>query len=65
MQGKIRNEFLTAGVETQCQHCGQSLHLAVDSSMNISVAEAGAYPWVFMPDMDWEHFTERTIIDAY
>ncbi len=65
MQGKIRKEYLAAEVETKCQHCGQSLHLTVDSSMKISVAEAGADPWVFMPDMDWEHFTERTIIDAY
>jgi hypothetical protein len=65
VQGKIRNVFLTAEVETKCHHCGQSLHLAVDSEMQIAVAEKGADPWVFMPDMDWEHFTERTIIDAY
>jgi hypothetical protein len=65
VQGKIRNETLVVEVETQCHHCGQSLHLTVDSSMQISVQEAGADPWVFMPDMDWEHFTERTIIDVY
>jgi hypothetical protein len=52
-------------VETKCHHCGQSLHLNVDSSMQITVQEQVAEPWVFMPDMDWEHFAERTIIDAY
>ena len=56
---------MTTEVESECHHCGQSLRLTVDSSMKISVQETGAEPWVFMPDMDWEHFTERTIIDAY
>ena len=65
MQGKIRNEVLVVEVETKCHHCGQSLHLRVDSNMQIAVHEQAAEPWVFMPDMDWDHFTERTIIDAY
>jgi hypothetical protein len=33
--------------------------------MNVSVREQGAVPLVFMPDVDWDHFSERTIIDAY
>jgi hypothetical protein len=65
VQGKIRQVYLSAEVETKCHHCGQNLHLNVDSSMQIVVQEQGAEPWVFMPDMDWDHFAERTIIDAY
>ena len=65
MQGKIRNEYVVAEVETKCRHCDQTMHMTVDSNLRISVGEAGAAPWVFMPDVDWEHFAERTIIDAY
>jgi hypothetical protein len=52
-------------VHSECKHCGQALHITVDSNMQVTVGEAEAAPWVFMPDMDWEHFSERTIIDAY
>lgn len=49
----------------KCSHCDQGMHLSIDSNLRIAVREEGAAPWVFMPDMDWEHFAERTIIDAY
>jgi hypothetical protein len=65
VEGKIRNEQLQVEVETKCSHCGRMMHLSVDSDLRMAVHEEGAAPWVFMPDMDWEHFTERTIIDAY
>jgi hypothetical protein len=65
VEGKLRNEYLLVEVHTQCSHCGQVMHITVDSSMHVTVCETDAAPWVFMPDMDWEHFTERTIIDAY
>jgi hypothetical protein len=65
VEGKLRNEYLMAEVHSECKHCGQALHITVDSSMHVTVCEGDAAPWVFMPDMDWEHFSERTIIDAY
>jgi hypothetical protein len=33
--------------------------------MKVSVREQEAAPLVFIPDVDWDHFTDRTIIDAY
>jgi hypothetical protein len=33
--------------------------------MAIDVDSAGAEPLVFLPQVDWETFTERTIIDTY
>jgi len=33
--------------------------------MQVSVRESGANPLVFIPDIDWENFTEKTIIDSY
>jgi hypothetical protein len=39
--------------------------ISIDSNMRVSVREAQAAPLVFMPDVDWAHFTGRTIIDSY
>ncbi len=65
MEGKLQNILITIVIETKCSHCDQSLHITVDSNMNVSVREQGAAPLVFIPDVDWDHFSERTIIDAY
>jgi hypothetical protein len=56
---------VAAEIETQCRHCGAPLHIALDSALQVSVREADAKPLVFMPDVDWKKFSERTIIDAY
>ena len=65
MQGRLKNKFVSVEIETKCQHCDQILHINLDSSMQVSVRETGAAPLVFMPDVDWTAFTERTIIDSY
>ncbi len=41
------------------------IHMTVDSDLRISVHEDEAIPLVFMPDIDWINFAERTIIDSY
>ncbi len=41
------------------------MHFTADSDMRISTPEADATPLVFMPDIDWGNFGERTIIDSY
>jgi hypothetical protein len=33
--------------------------------MRVSVREDQAAPLVFMPDVDWASFAQRTIIDSY
>jgi hypothetical protein len=65
VQGQLRNEFVSVEIETRCQHCDQPLHITTDSKMQVSVREKDAAPFVFMPDVDWDHFAERTIIDSY
>jgi hypothetical protein len=52
-------------IETQCRHCGAPLHIALDGALAASVRETGARPLVFTPDVDWQTFSDRTIIDAY
>jgi hypothetical protein len=41
------------------------MHITADSDMHVSVREEEASPLMFSPDVDWEHFAERTIIDSY
>ncbi len=65
MQGRLRDEPVAVEIETVCRHCEQVLHVTIDSQMRVAVQEADAAPLVFMPDVDWSHFAERTIIDAY
>ncbi len=65
MQGRLRNESLSVEIETTCRHCDQIIHMTVDSDLRISVREDEAIPLVFMPDIDWTNFAERTIIDSY
>jgi hypothetical protein len=65
VQGQLRKEYVSVEVETSCKHCGQVLHLTIDSNMQVSVHEKEAHPLVFVPDVDWNNFTGQTIIDAY
>ena len=52
-------------LETRCEHCNLEMHLTIDSEMRVSIRESGADPLVFLPDIDWHSFSERTIIDSY
>lgn len=65
VQGQLRNEKLTVEIETACVHCGQPLHISVNSDIQWSVREQDAAPLLFEPDVDWAHFSDATIIDAY
>jgi len=65
VQGRLRDERLSVEIETECAHCGQGLHLTLDSELNRSIKESEANPLVFMPDVDWEHLTGPNIIDDY
>ena len=65
VQGQLRKEYVSIEVETKCKHCDQPLHFTIDSNMQVSVRESDAHPLVFMPDIDWNHFSEATIIDSY
>jgi len=65
VQGQLRKEYVSIEIETTCKHCNQGLHFTIDSNMRVAVRELGANPLMFMPDVDWDHFAEQTIIDSY
>ena len=65
MQGQLRTETLTFGIETECAHCKQPLHLEMDGDLNCSVVEDGAEPLVFVPMVDFDKLEDPSIIDAF
>ncbi|NIV33241.1 MAG: hypothetical protein GWN58_28490, partial [Anaerolineae bacterium] len=51
-------EPLTIVVTTRCAHCGQPLHLEIDSELNFRVMEDGAEPLVFVPMVDFSELED-------
>ena len=65
MQGRLRDEYLSVEVETECGQCGRTIQFTLDSKLNFQVKSAGAQPLVFEPHLDWETFTEPNIVHAF
>jgi hypothetical protein len=65
VQGQLQKQYISVEIETKCKHCDLVMHINIDSELRVSVREDGAVPLVFMPDIDWDNFAERTIIDSY
>ena len=65
VQGRLRGKPLSIVAKTECAHCGQSLHIEIDSEMRCRVEEQGADPWIFVPDVDFSKLTEPSITDVF
>ena len=52
-------------IESECGHCGQPLHIEIDSDLAWRVAEDGAEPLVYVPLVDLQNLTEPSIIDCF
>jgi hypothetical protein len=65
VQGQLRAEPLSFVISTECAHCGQPLHLEMDSELNYRVVEPGADPLVFVPLVDFDKLDDPSIIDAF
>ena len=65
MQGQLRQEKLTASIQTDCGHCHAPLHLEVDSDLNFRVLEPLAAPLVFVPRVNFQKLDDPSIIDAF
>ncbi len=65
VQGQLRNEKLSARIETECAHCHQPLRLEIDSDLKIKSVEPGAQPLVFAPLVDFGALQDHSIIDAF
>ena len=65
VQGQLRRESLTFSIGTDCAHCGQPLHIEMDSELRCSVLEQDAAPLVFAPMVDFDRLEDPSIIDAF
>lgn len=65
MQGRLRDEYLTVKIETQCSESHKPIHITLDSDLKVISQTNDAQPLVFLPDVDWANFSEATILDAY
>jgi hypothetical protein len=41
------------------------MRMTLDSDVKLSAVDEGAEPLVFMPQIDWAHFSGPNIIDVY
>ena len=65
VQGQLRNEHLSAHIETECAHCRQPLRLEIDSNLTIKSIEPDTEPLVFAPLVNFETLKDPSIIDAF
>ena len=64
MQGRLRNEELTAAIDSECAHCGVPIRLEVDSNLDYRVRSDGAAPLVCTPFVNVAELTP-SIIDGF
>jgi hypothetical protein len=65
VQGRLRGQYLAVTVETSCAHCGEAMHIEIDSELKYRVRERGARPLMFEPSVDWDSFEQPNILHAY
>jgi hypothetical protein len=65
VQGGLTQIPHSVKIDTDCAHCGQALHLQIDSRLNFQVAEAQAQVRVFIPLVDFKTLADPSIIDAF
>jgi hypothetical protein len=65
VQGQLRQEKLSFQIETECAHCGQPIHIQIDSDLKYTVLEPGADPLVFVPNVNFATLKDPSIIDGF
>jgi hypothetical protein len=64
VQGHLKRETLAVTFQTECAHCARPLRVTVDSALKC-VAEEGADPLVFIPEVNFEKLKAPNIIDDF
>jgi hypothetical protein len=65
VQGQLRGEDLSFTIETSCAHCGEPIHIEIDSDLSYRVVEEGAAPLIRVPMVDLAKLDDPSIIDAF
>jgi hypothetical protein len=64
VQGRLRGEYLTAVIDTECAHCGIPIRFELDSNLVHRVGSDGASPLVCTPFVDVSGLSP-SIIDGF
>ena len=65
VQGQLQHKSLAVTFRTECGHCARQLQIEVDSELKYRVAEEGADPLVFVPDVNFAKLRAPNIIDPF
>jgi hypothetical protein len=65
VQGRLREEKLSATIQTECAHCHQPFQLEIDSELTIRILTPGADPVLFIPMVDFDRLEDPSITDAF
>jgi len=65
VQGRLRKQDLTFQVQTECGHCGEPIHLEIDSELNYRVLGEAPSPLVYAPMVDFDKLDDPSIIDGF
>ncbi len=64
VQGQLRQEYISALIETECAHCKQPMHIDFDSDLKYNVHETDARPLFFAP-LGAIRPGDKSIIDGF
>ncbi len=65
MQGQLREEPVSAAIETECAHCGRPLRFGVDDQLDCRFEDPGIEPLLFVPRIDFGRLKDPSIVDAF
>jgi hypothetical protein len=65
VQGQLRKEALSFEIATSCGHCGEPIHIEIDSELHYRVLEEQADPFVYVPMVNTAEIEDPSIIDAF
>ena len=65
VQGRLRDESLSIEITTECAHCGDPIHLEINSDLGYRVIESDVSPLVVRPLVDIASLRDPSIIDAF
>jgi hypothetical protein len=65
VQGKLRNQYLTVKIDSECAHCGKSIQIEMDSDLVYKVKDSDCKPVIFVPDVNLFKIADESIIDSF
>jgi len=65
VQGKLRNEYVSINIKTECAHCHKPMKVEIDSNLAVKTKDKECMPIAFVPDINLTALKDDSIIDAF